>query len=40
MVILLNVLDHPETYTRALTDERELERFEGVVSLALSSEAA
>ena len=40
MVLLVNVLDEPETYARARTDESELERFEGVVGLALTSEEA
>lgn len=40
MVVLVNVLDDPDTYSRALTEESELERFEGVVALALSSEDA
>ena len=30
---VLNVLDDAETYQRAATDESELERFEGVLSL-------
>lgn len=40
MVVLVNVLDNPETYSRAQTEESELERFEGVMNLALTSEEA
>lgn len=40
LVVLVNVLDNAETYSRALTEGSALERFEGVVSLALSSEEA
>ena len=38
---MLDVLDEPETYARATTEEAELQRFEGVLSLIrqLRSEA-
>ena len=31
--LMLDVLDEPETYARATTEEAELQRFEGVLSL-------
>ena len=31
--VMLDVLDEPETYARATTEEAELQRFEGVLSL-------
>ena len=31
--LMLDVLDEPETYVRATTEEAELQRFEGVLSL-------
>ena len=39
--LMLDVLDEPETYARATTEEAELQRFEGVLSLIrqLRSEA-
>ncbi|MBZ0086883.1 MAG: hypothetical protein K8F33_02115 [Thermomonas sp.] len=39
--VMLDVLDEPETYARASTEEAELQRFEGVLSLIrqLRSEA-
>ena len=37
---VLDVLDEPESYHRASTEAGELERFEGVVSLAISRQVA
>ncbi len=40
VVTVVDVLDEPDSYVRAQTESAELERFEGVVGLALSHQVA
>jgi hypothetical protein len=40
VVSVLDVLDQPDHYVRASSDGAELERFEGVIGLALSPQVA